>query len=567
MGVIGELFVRLGLKTEDYKEGVKDAQKENASFKKGLEGLKAGAVAVWAAIGASVVKFAQEMYKSTNRIGDAWDKMTAAMSAGWGTFVKAVSNFDFDGLITKIQSTAKAAKELQGAIDAQFEGNNSIRLQRAWMSEELEALKVKSKNPEVDNEERIKAAQEYLRRVTPLYKQEIALAAELMDAHYANWIAGSNLKDNEATRNDIRKFLIDYTSSKNKQLVDDIAEYHRLSKSVAGYENQKYNPLGGSIIAQIYKDQYDKDKAELAKIEAKLQKWGKDNQYTNSVADLATVYDNWRGDVDTGPLVEAIILAEDAKGKLDRETAEMQAQISALKVAIEAALKTQQDKLDALAKKANKDRIGHANETADILKNAQKAWEDAMDLSLGDPDLELGLGIVEAEMDHFIAEFQKDIDEIKALNDALSDAISTSLVGSVETLVSSLFDVENADPSQILSALVQPFADSAIQLGGMLIAQGVAIEAFKTSLASLNGFAAVAAGTALVAAGAAMKAGIQALANRGANATAATTAYDSSNYTGGYETFESNITVEVVGRISGSDIVIAGSKQLNKWGR
>jgi hypothetical protein len=170
-------------------------------------------------------------------------------------------------------------------------------------------------------------------------------------------------------------------------------------------------------------------------------------------------------------------------------------------------------------------------------------------------------------MDSFINEFTRDIEEIQALNEVLSYAIADSLAGGMQELMNTLFDMENADASQILSALVQPFADSAIQLGSMLIAQGLAIDAFKASLASLNGFAAVAAGTALVAAGAAMKAGIQALANKGGSATAATTAYDSSNYTGGYETFESNITVEVVGKISGSDIVIAGSKQLNKWGR
>ena len=55
------------------------------------------------------------------------------------------------------------------------------------------------------------------------------------------------------------------------------------------------------------------------------------------------------------------------------------------------------------------------------------------------------------------------------------------------------------------ATLLEPFADVAMQLGSLLIAQGAALLAFKTSLEKLNPYVAIAAGTALVAVASAIK--------------------------------------------------------------
>ena len=570
MSVIGDLFVRLGLKSDDYKKGMKDAQKETQSFGGKLKNMKAGAVAVWAAIGTAVVKFGQEVLKATNRVGDAWEKMTAGMKAGWSTFVKALSNFDFNGFVAKFQSATNAARELQSVLDAQYEAGNSIRLQKALMSEELEALRVAMRDQTKTYKERLAAAETYMKKIKPIYEQETQLAKDLMDAQMGKWLAGTDLQDNEATRKDLMKFLVDYSSVKNRTMVEDASAYLTVLKEIKAYESLSRQGAVESSFASRDDGYLASKRSQEAALKTKLAQWGKDNGYTNFIGDLAHVYENWRGDADTQPLVDAIVAAEAAKGNLDRETARIQTLINSYKAAIQ-----KENEAAELAKMELADKVIKVREnTLEMLAKDSAAMDEAisqMSAELFDIDFDIdltdALSLVEAEMDSFINEFARDIEEIQALNEVLSYAIADGITGGVESLVTSLFDLKNADASQILSALVQPFADSAIQLGGMLIAQGVAIEAFKTSLASLQGFAAIAAGTALVAAGAAMKAGIQALANKGGSATAATTAYDSSNYTGGYETFESNITIEVVGRISGSDIVIAGSKQLNKWGR
>jgi hypothetical protein len=50
-------------------------------------------------------------------------------------------------------------------------------------------------------------------------------------------------------------------------------------------------------------------------------------------------------------------------------------------------------------------------------------------------------------------------------------------------------------------------------------------------------------------------------------ATGASTAGASSSTADRVESYEQDITVHVVGTISGSDIVLAGQKTLNKWSR
>lgn len=128
--------------------------------------------------------------------------------------------------------------------------------------------------------------------------------------------------------------------------------------------------------------------------------------------------------------------------------------------------------------------------------------------------------------------------------------------------------IEGADASDVLAALLKPFAQTMISLGTMLIAAGTGIEAFKKAFESLNGPVALAAGIGLVALGTALSAGIKALAGGGSGSTATTSqGASSSTPSQGYETYNQEITVNVVGEISGDKIVLAGQKTLNKWNR
>ena len=101
---------------------------------------------------------------------------------------------------------------------------------------------------------------------------------------------------------------------------------------------------------------------------------------------------------------------------------------------------------------------------------------------------------------------------------------------------------------------------------GGLVAQGIGVEACKEALEKLQGWPAIAAGTALIAIGAAAKSGLQALAQRGAGSTATTT-YGGGSAASQVQTIQTEMTVYVEGRVSGSDILLSGKKTQNNWSR
>ena len=274
--------------------------------------------------------------------------------------------------------------------------------------------------------------------------------------------------------------------------------------------------------------------------------------YNTDLFALAKAYETMRGDEDTKPLVDALIAAGEARAAFDKETKRMQQ-------ALNASL-GQTDITGTLAE--------------DLTAGLQGVYDaiDAIDLS--DIDIEMpeidmsAFDRAEERLDQFVDEWAKEQEEIARLNEMLSNTIANSIAGGVEAFTDMLFNLEDADASQILSALMQPFAQTAGQLGTMLLAQGVAVEAFKKSLESLQGAPAIAAGLSLIAISAAMKSGIRALAGKQAGASTAT-AYTGSDSASGmsFENYDSTITVEVVGKLSGSDILLAGSSQQKKWNR
>ena len=91
------------------------------------------------------------------------------------------------------------------------------------------------------------------------------------------------------------------------------------------------------------------------------------------------------------------------------------------------------------------------------------------------------------------------------------------------------------------------------------------MDAFKNAFP--NPYVAIAAGAGLMAIGAAISSGAQRLSQGSLGG-------GTSSYTGGGSygsnpelNYESTLTVEVVGRLSGSDIILAGQKTQNKWNR
>lgn len=566
MGKISDLWVRLGLKSDDFNKGVDKAQKKTEELKKPIggvkgafEGMKAGALAVWAAIGASVVAFGKEMLKTTNRIGDAWQMFTAQAKAGWTTFVQALSNFEFDNFIGKIKEATAAARELQSTLDYEFEASNSISIQKSQMAEDLEVLRIAARDQTKTQKERLAAADEYMRKMTSISEQEIQLANELLDAWQGKWLAGSKLTDNKGTRDDLMRFLVDY--GRDRQLAAQLAQYLAINKDIEGW-----NKMAKGAMAYGNAETMKQGKAKVAEYNA-LKTWltnyGKNNGYNNFIGDLADVYENWRGDEDTKPLVEALINAGNARANLSRETRQMQ---------------TLRNSILAQLEDVATQMKGINTETETTLSEAEQLAQDVAKMreemaanplpAITPPDIftDDWLTRQTGQLKSLSQNVEQTTGEINEVLLDFSGVIVDSMSNGIQAITDAMFGLNDSGMKGVLAAFIAPFGDALKQMGAGIASYGTAMAAFKVSWT--NPAQAIAAGAALMAIGSMISSGAQALA---ANPVGGMSGGSSMSYGGGYvpeiQNNESTLTVEVVGRLSGSDIVIAGKKTQEKWGR
>lgn len=211
------------------------------------------------------------------------------------------------------------------------------------------------------------------------------------------------------------------------------------------------------------------------------------------------------------------------------------------------------------------DRINHKNQVfADLAQEAFKEAAQAVsDYAIEEQN---SLDIADDAAQTALDNLQKSQERAAELNQSLSDAITAGLSDSVQAFTDMLVGLEDADASSILSALMQPFANTARQLGEMLVAQGVAVEVFKESLTTLQGAPAIAAGAALIAMSAAISSGIKALGSS-AGSSSAMSSGGSAAGTPETSTINTEMTIYVKGKISGRDILISGEKSKKYYDR
>ena len=176
------------------------------------------------------------------------------------------------------------------------------------------------------------------------------------------------------------------------------------------------------------------------------------------------------------------------------------------------------------------------------------------------------MDIAQDAADTAMESLEERIQKADELNNMLANAITRSISDSMQAFTDMLFGLSDADASDVLGALLQPFANTLTQLGEMLILEGSGIEAFKEAMASLDGPVAIAAGVALVALGAALSSGIKALGSSGGSSAMSSGSSATSNANSD-TTISTEMTIYVKGKISGKDILISGDNAKKYYGR
>lgn len=183
----------------------------------------------------------------------------------------------------------------------------------------------------------------------------------------------------------------------------------------------------------------------------------------------------------------------------------------------------------------------NTNAGVEALRRAREAWEQ--------------------EQAEIVAKTKDWQDKVNEAAEAFNQSIVSGISGGVQELARALTDLEGANLGTVIQALLSPMADALIAAGEMIIAEGIAVEAFKDSLKNLDGKRAIVTGAALIAIAAAAKAGLQAIGNnpKGAGGYGNNSV---TSYSGGYGVNTSNYaqaaaSYTLTTTLKGQDLLLA----------
>ena len=563
---IGDIWVKLGLKKDDFSRGLKEAGNEvsgSGGLLGKIKGLKAGAVAAYAAIAAAAVAMADKFVHTSQRLGDQWDQVTAGLKASWRSFISAVNSTDFSGLGKRMATAFKNAREIAASTDQEFEVMNAIEVEKSNMDKELQHLRVQMQNQKLTQKERVKAAEEYLAKVKGVYDKEETYRKNHAEIVKKAYLEESKLANNATNQAFLNTFLTRVAD--NSALTNALDKYSR--KGMGGVDENERRLLAG--IAQQHGG---------AGLEA-LSKIAQHYQETS--------------DEQAKQVVDAIVKANYAAGAFDQETRRIQSIANQStsgsgggkssdpnQAKAESVLKRAEDsaktELQILSEKYDAEKAllqQYGLDTNALWDEYTRNLKKTIDTNLSDLSVDIDLGMEDidmseedAEIQKFISNLESEMERAQEFVEDLRDSVIGGFSSAVQELANQFMGLEDINPGRVVQALLTPLADMAVKEGEILIAQGVGVEACKKALESLNGYAAIAAGVALVGIGAAAKAGLSALASTGGRSTSATT-YGAGTGSTGTQDLKTEMTVYVKGTIRGSDIVLSGQKTVNNWNR
>lgn len=556
MGKIGDLWVKLKLKSDEYKKGLDDAQSKTRSFSDKIKSLSVTAKAIWGAIGISAAKLAGDFIKSSQTIGDAWDKTMTRLTTKWqavvaelnrslaGSGTESLGQQLARGFMGPIWGTlfgpnskraGLAGKALSEAKDAMTEIEYAFRLTMAQTGPKLYELYLKMMNSALSASDREAAAKAYRQEIEDIYAPRVKGIKDVMDKTAQQYLAIGGISPDKYSTDKVLELI--------KMMGSDPAKVEReYSDFFAGYQNIS-DDLSGNLVntMEAYYNATNEMNDFLKRADRTAQSMGKTG-LDDIIKKLGAAKDGM-ADFRAQVAEEAEVMAA------DEEFQKMSDPLEEFERTHDEVLSNMTEKQRTFAEFAQESYEKAARATYDYAQQEQESMDAAQDAA-----------------DTAMANLEDRMQKAEELNNMLSDSIASSISDSTQAFSDMLFGLDDADASAVLGALLQPFANMAKQLGEMLIVEGMGIAAFKESMKSLNPAVAIAAGAALVALGAALSSGIQALGKSGGSSAMSSSTGSSASSTTN-ENISTEMTVYVKGKISGKDILISGDNARSYYGR
>jgi len=574
---IGDLWVKLGLKKEEFSRGMKEAGNESKSLLSIFKGMGGSAKLAFAAVSAAVVgtiAAIKNLAKENQVLGDSIGRFTAGMQGMFETLKTSIASLDFTNLLSRLREARDLARDMYDAQDAMGEIGTSYNIALAQQLKHINELRVALRDANLSDEERIAKGQELLDIYRELEKNPTRGLNNVQNAtldYYMSQV-GVNMKDR--------------TDEQLAAMRSKFVEFFKWLGTSQGQATlaaaEKVNKAG--VDKGYFKDLYMKNANKAG---------------FGEYAQLALGYSAKMGDDDRLKVEQAVVGYLKQEAHYSEETRRIQQEINSIKAQgaggsgggggggnpeLDAANKVLQrsenaakSELQILSEKYDQERAlleKYGLDTENLWNEYADNIKKILDTKLSDYTVEIDLELGELNMDEIDEELQQYIDgllqEMEAAQEVV-DNFAEAVVGGFSDAVQELFNqfmgLEEVNPGQIVSALLTPLADMAVKAGEVIMAEGVAIQAAKTSLSTFQGAGSIAAGALLIAAGAAAKAGLSALAKSGGKSTSASTYTGSTGNPTGTKDFQTELTVNVKGTIKGSDIVLSGQRTTNNWNR
>lgn len=541
MSLLGQLWVKLGLKDEEFKAGLDSAQGKAEGFGDGIKKVSNAVKVAWAAVGAAVVKLGTDMVKQTQVIGDKWGIFAAGITAAYNEFVSRIgSGAGWDNLIADMREASRVAKEVQMSLDELFERNNSLSIQEAKKQTEIEKYKQQMRDVSLTDEQRIAAGEKAMALEKELLQMRKDVAKQEADAY--KQILQQRTKMTDA---DLQYFVENYNGNR-EQIQQAIAYRDTLELTTREIENARV--FESQAIGEAKKGW--KEKAELLE-QNRAELIATTSDELKAIADLASRYD-LSNDEMIENYVRALIKMENAGTQYYRETTRMVTMLSTL---------------NKNAGTEGGEALGIAGQSSLFAAVNAQIKGSTPTLNVKSPAMvdfsQLNFEGVD-KMGELTDEMRTQAEKAQEAANMFAGAVQSGIVSSLDMLAEAVANGEKISFGQLVSQLLTPIADASISAGMMILTTGEGVEAFKASLESLQGAPAIIAGAALIGIGTAAKAGLKALGKNPTNASSY-----SSTYSGGYGVsmadLTTNVQVEVAGVLRGQDIYLASEKyQQNK---
>ena len=172
-----------------------------------------------------------------------------------------------------------------------------------------------------------------------------------------------------------------------------------------------------------------------------------------------------------------------------------------------------------------------------------------------------------SDLTNIVDKYEEQAQRVQDISTQMASTIQNSAVNAFSMLGEAIGGANNMSAGQAVAAILNPFADLAIELGVIILTSSKAITALMAALSNpLTAPAGIAIGAALIAVGVAAKAGLAALASGGGSSGGKSASVSGGSFLGAkdYESRSEMVTVQVEGKIKGQDIYFANQKEATR---